>query len=196
MEYAMSTKSNKAISKVAVIGIDIGKNTFHVVGQDERESHRFISLDPNVRLTVLDDPAIWRDRIERLLPFVDLVKVSQEDILLLFPNSSPEVVARGWLKAGPSVVVVTNGAKSVHAFRPNSDIEAAPPVVDVVDTVGAGDAFQAVLLTCLMHPADGIVPVASISDAALRTALNQATQASAETCRRRGADIPMRATGH
>lgn len=134
--------------------------------------------------TLLDDPAIWRDRIERLLPFVDLVKVSQEDILLLFPNSSPEVVARGWLKAGPSVVVVTNGAKSVHAFRPNSDIEAAPPVVDVVDTVGAGEAFQAVLLTCLMHPADGIVPVASISDAALRTALNQATQASAETCRR------------
>jgi len=36
MEHAMSTKSNKAIAKVAVIGIDIGKNSFHVVGQDER----------------------------------------------------------------------------------------------------------------------------------------------------------------
>ena len=157
-----------------------------------RECHRFISLDPNVRLSVVADPTIWRNRIAALLPFVDLVKVSREDIAELFPDQTPDAVAHRWLDAGPSIVVVTDGAKSVRAYRPASMIEVPPSSVDVVDTVGAGDAFQAALLTCLMHERSDRMDAATITDAALRVALEQASEVAAETCRRRGADIPFR----
>lgn len=156
-----------------------------------RERHRFISLDPNVRPSVVADPVIWRERIAALLPFVDLVKVSREDLAVLNPDSGPEAVAHCWLGAGPSIVVVTDGASSVRAYRPDALIEVVPPSVDVVDTVGAGDAFQAALLTCLMHAASDRMNAATIPDAVLQAALRQASEVAAETCRRRGADIPV-----
>lgn len=161
-----------------------------------RERHRFISLDPNVRPTVVADPTIWRNRIAALLPFVDLVKVSEEDIEVLFPESSSEAVARNWLGAGPSIVVVTDGARSVRAYRPDTTLEVIPPAVKVVDTVGAGDAFQAALLTCLMRSQTHQLSPASISDAVLQTALEEASRVAAETCQRRGADIPVKAASH
>ena len=158
-----------------------------------RESHRFITLDPNVRPSVIADRIIWRNRIAAILPFVDLVKVSSEDIEVLFPGSSSEVIAHNWLDSGPSIVVVTNGAKSVRAYRCDAAIEVVPPDVEVIDTVGAGDAFQATLLACLMRSEKNLLNPASISDAVLRAALEEASQVAARTCQRRGADIPIKA---
>ena len=155
-----------------------------------REQHRFISLDPNVRPTIVSDPTIWRDRIADLLPFVDLVKVSEEDIEMLFPDASSETIARNWLKAGPSIVVVTDGAKSVRAYRPDVALHAIPPSVDVVDTVGAGDAFQAALLACLMRSESSVLSPTTVSDMTLQAAIEEAARVAAATCQRRGADIP------
>lgn len=159
----------------------------------KRERDRFISLDPNVRPSVIADPTIWRNRIASLLPFVNLLKVSKEDLDVLFPGSSPETVARDWLDAGPSIVVVTDGARSVQAYRTGAVLEVVPPTVNVIDTVGAGDAFQSTLLTFLMQSEQNLRHPASISDATLQAALEQAAQVAAATCQRRGADIPANA---
>lgn len=159
----------------------------------KRERNRFISLDPNVRPSVIADPTIWRNRIAALLPFIDLVKVSKEDLDVLFPGSSPEKVALDWLGAGPSIVVVTDGARSVQAYRPATVLEVVPRAVNVIDTVGAGDAFQSALLTFLMRSEQNLRHPSSISDATLQAALEQAAEVAAATCQRRGADIPANA---
>jgi fructokinase len=49
---------------------------------------RFISLDPNVRPTVEPDMAVWRARVDALMPHVDVVKISAEDIAILTPGRS------------------------------------------------------------------------------------------------------------
>jgi fructokinase len=65
--------------------------------------------------------------------------------------------------------------------------------IDVVDTVGAGDAFQAALLTWLAERGllkrDG---VASLGDESMEKLLTFATRAAALTCARRGAVLPRR----
>ena len=54
---------------------------------------RFISVDPNVRPTVEPDMDVWRERLAVLFPLADLVKISAEDLELLWPGRSSEALA-------------------------------------------------------------------------------------------------------
>jgi fructokinase len=72
-------------------------------------------------------------------------------------------------------------------------VVAAPVQVEVVDTVGAGDTFQAALLTWLAeHGRLSPAGVAALDAVALEAMLGFATRAAAITCSRRGADLPRR----
>lgn len=161
-------------------------------GLAESHANRFISLDPNVRPTVEPDMDIWRTRIAGLAPYADLIKISSEDLDILYPGRSHEEAARGWLVGGATLVVVTDGGRSAHAWTASGlTAAAAPPPVDVVDTVGAGDTFQAALLARLAT--DGRSPretVASLDRDSLHSILGYAARAAAITCSRRGADLP------
>lgn len=65
----------------------------------KRESgKRMISLDPNVRLNPQPDIQLWRNRVAELVKHADLIKVSDEDLHLLYPDQSPESVLQGWLQ--------------------------------------------------------------------------------------------------
>ena len=77
----------------------------------ERERNRFISLDPNVRPTVEPDMSVWESKITAILPLADLVKVSREDIEMLYPHADPMVIARRWLNEGPRLLIVSDGGK-------------------------------------------------------------------------------------
>ena len=69
-----------------------------------------------------------------------------------------------------------------------------PARVEVIDTVGAGDTFQAALLTWLAETGRlSAQAIATIDTAALADALGFAGRAAAITCGRRGADLPRRA---
>jgi len=156
----------------------------------EREGHRFISLDPNVRAAVIPSADLWRKRIDCLLPHVNLVKTSTEDLAILYPDAPIETVARGWLRAGPQWVVVTDGPDTVRAFRETDVLTVEPPSVHVVDTVGAGDAFQATMLARLGDYALSGDLLPGLSSAELRTILQSAAEAAAESCTRRGFNCP------
>ncbi|MEM9027740.1 MAG: carbohydrate kinase [Pseudomonadota bacterium] len=157
-----------------------------------RERDRFISLDPNVRPTVVADPAIWRQRIDALLPFADLVKTSAEDLSMLFPDTDTGSVAETYLIAGAKLVVITDGSNDVRAYRRSGKLTVTPPKLDVVDTVGAGDAFQASLLAQLMAHREPQHALTALSDDAMVDILAGAARVAAVTCTRRGADIPAR----
>jgi fructokinase len=160
----------------------------------EREHARsVIAYDPNVRLHVEPSLECWRAALAWMLPRTHLLKISDEDLRLLFPEADASALAADWLRAGVTLVVVTHGARGASAWTAayQAQIEAAP--VAVVDTVGAGDAFQAALLTALAER--GLLTVAglrSLAPDSIHEVLQFATQAAGITCSRHGADLPQR----
>ena len=153
-----------------------------------------ISYDPNIRLNVEPDLAPWLAMLDWMLPGIHVFKVSEEDLGLLYPGEALTSIAARFLAAGTTLVVITRGGDGSLGFTQSALVQAAPVVVDVVDTVGAGDTFQAALLTWLAEN-ELLTPagVASLDNTQLAAALNFATRAAAITCSRRGADLPRRA---
>jgi len=160
-----------------------------------RESERrLISFDPNIRLNVEPDLARWRERVEAIAALAHLIKVSDEDLALLYPGETPESIALRWLQGGCELVVLTRGREGAQLFSRRQGefyVEAKP--VNVRDTVGAGDTFQAALLSYLHeHKLDTAAALALIQRDQLQAMLAFAVQAAAITCSRRGPDLPYR----
>jgi len=153
----------------------------------------FVSLDPNVRPTIEPDMAIWRQRIDTIRPQTTLLKVSDEDIAMLYPNADPLDIVREWAKDGPALVVLTRGGDEVIAIRGDEPFNATPPKTNVIDTVGAGDTFMATLLAEMSKQPDPTAYIASLSKNDMERLLNRAATAAAITCSRRGADLPTAA---
>lgn len=160
----------------------------------EREHERcLIAYDPNVRLGVEPSLQRWREALFWMMPRTHLLKVSDEDLAVLFPGQSVDGLVRGWLALGPRLVVVTRGAAGAIAYSAAASVRVLPAAVNVVDTVGAGDTFQAALLTWLAeHGRLHVAGVTALDEDALRGLLGFAVQAAAITCSRRGADLPQR----
>ena len=147
----------------------------------ERE-RRLIAYDPNVRLNVEPDVTHWRALVEQMASIAHLVKVSDEDLGLLYPDQTPERVT------------ATSTAPCASAWTRAARAEVPTPQVKVIDTVGAGDTFQAALLTWLdEHEALTPEALAALDGEALGALLGFAAKAAAITCSRRGADMPRRA---
>jgi len=160
----------------------------------EREHARtLICYDPNIRLNVEPDLARWRDMLQWILPRTHLLKISEEDLSLLLPGVGLQQFADGALVQGVRLVVVTRGGDGALAWTGSESVSAPAVAVPVVDTVGAGDTFQAALLTWLAeHGCLSIEAIGSMAASQLREALQFAVSAAAITCSRRGADLPRR----
>ena len=160
----------------------------------EREHARtLIAYDPNVRLNVEPELERWQDMLQWMLPRACLLKISDEDLQLLLPGATPEEFARSALDRGVKLVVVTRGAEGAVAWTPQTRVSVPTVQVELVDTVGAGDTFQAALLTWLAeHGALSAPALQALSSAELELALRFAVRAAAITCSRRGADMPRR----
>lgn len=158
-------------------------------------SHTILSFDPNFR-PVLGDVAAVRERTERYAGLCHLMRVSSADLEQLYRGHTTSEVVKRWLRAGTRLVVVTDGARGVDAYFPGGQIFQPGPTVSVVDTVGAGDTFNAALLAEL-HRRDALrmeaFADAAADPATLRAALRYAYAASALNCTRAGADPPTHA---
>lgn len=158
------------------------------------QGRALVAYDPNVRLNVEPDLARWRETIDWMLPRTQLLKISDEDLERLYPGESPDALAARWRAAGVELVVLTRGGEGASGWNAAGRVDVPGRTVAVVDTVGAGDTFQAALLAGLaetgrLHPgAPGAMPAT-----ALRALLDFAATAAAVTCSRRGADLPRRA---
>jgi fructokinase len=154
--------------------------------RSERQ-HRIVTFDPNPRPTLAADPEDVRTRLYRWLALADVVKLSADDLAWVAPGESIVDTARLFQERGPELVVVTRGAGGAYALGPDGPVELPAEPVALVDTVGAGDAFMAGLLTCLRS-----VPPQSLTTADLTAALRFAQRVAALTCARVGADPPWR----
>ncbi len=150
-----------------------------------------VMLDPNCRPGAIASRQAYLGRLDRILRRVDLVKTSTEDLTYLFPGQGTEQAAAELLARGPACVVVTDGAAAVRAFSAGHEIRAEVPPVDVVDTVGAGDAFGGAFLAWWIG--NGFGRDALRDPDQVRRATRAASYASAVTCTRRGAEPPWAA---
>jgi fructokinase len=155
---------------------------------------RLLSLDPNVRPSLIPDRDRYRQRLEGWIALTDLVKVSRADLSWLYPGEPVTSITRRWLDLGPSLLVVTLGPDGCVAVTASQTVELTGRPVEVVDTVGAGDAFTAALLA-RAHETGSLRPdrLAALSPEALRDLLRHANGAAAFTCTRAGAEPPTRA---
>jgi fructokinase len=154
-----------------------------------------VSYDPNCRPLLMGNVDAARARIERLIAHADLVKASAEDLAWLYPGRAPADVAERWLGFGPALTAITLGADGVVAVGAGAGRVRRPGLpVEVVDTVGAGDAFTGAMLQGL-HDRDLLgaarrQTLRGLPAATLAEVLDRAVRAAALTCTRRGADPP------
>jgi fructokinase len=153
-----------------------------------------ISFDPNCRPNLVRNKARYAERMDRFAARATIVRMSDVDFEYLYGGGDYVRRAKSLLSEGASLVVVTRGAQGAQAWhREAGMIEVQAPAVEVVDTIGAGDSFQAALLFALR--AIGRIESKSLAQAnsdELRRALSFASICAAITCGRAGADPPRR----
>jgi fructokinase len=153
-----------------------------------------ITYDPNCRPSLIGDPARVRRRVEGLVTISDIVKVSLDDLAWLYPGRQHGEVAREWLGRGARLVVVTLGADGARGYTRHRATRVDATAVEVLDTVGAGDAFMAGLVSACAEAnllgAHRRAELAAVDDARLADILRFASRVAALTCARRGADPP------
>ncbi|WP_176084872.1 carbohydrate kinase [Martelella sp. HB161492] len=153
---------------------------------------RVISLDPNIRPGFITDKAAHEARIRRMAAKSDIVKFSDEDLDWFDLSGSMDDKARFWLEAGASLVIVTCGADGAIGYSAEHRVEVPSEKVEVVDTVGAGDTFDAGVLASLdLAGLLSVDKVASLSRAAIADALALGAKAAAVTVSRAGANPPF-----
>lgn len=158
----------------------------------EHES-RVMMLDPNIRPNSIPDKARHMRRIREMMAMADIVKLSDEDLNWFDEAGTHEDVVRNWLDRGPKLIVVTHGGEGAVGYSKEHKVTVVPRKVEVVDTVGAGDTFNAGILASLHE--QGLLTKAAIGDLsqdAIRNALELGAKAAAVTVTRAGANPPWR----
>jgi len=151
-----------------------------------------ISFDPNCRPVLVHNKKAYRARMDAFGENADIVRMSDVDFNYLYGDDAYTAQAERLLGGGASLFVVTRGGNGVQAWHRNAGmIEVEAPAVEVVDTIGAGDSFQAALLFALARlKRIERARLQSIGVDELRKALSFACQCAAVTCTRAGADPP------
>lgn len=152
---------------------------------------RVISVDPNIRASLIKSKTVHMARLNRLIAMADILKISDEDVHWMTGHKDLAKAAKVWLKKGPKIVAITKGGDGVEIYTKGFGFVQAAPKIVVADTVGAGDTFTAGFLATLLK--DGNLTkkaLANISEDDLRHASDFAARAAAVTCTRPGANPP------
>ncbi|MEO1746531.1 MAG: carbohydrate kinase [Pseudomonadota bacterium] len=149
----------------------------------------FITYDPNVRLVVVPEVDPWRETTDELLPIAGMVKASDEDLGIMYPDQPIEAFIEKALVAGADICIVTKGPDGALIGCADGRLVSVPgQKVDVIDTVGAGDTFMAASMHYLA--AQSACEKGLARDVDLIEMGSFAVKAAAITCSRRGANLP------
>jgi len=153
-----------------------------------------ISLDPNIRAIVEPDMDVWRNRVDKFVQLADIVKVSDEDLSLMYPNTNPETIIEKWLTKGLKMIVLTRGGEGSSLWSQQNKVDVVTPKITVIDTVGAGDTYQAAILDWIAEliAKSGDNWSKDLTEAKLSELGEYAAAAAAITCSRQGADLPSK----
>ena len=157
-----------------------------------RENNVKVSLDPNVRPSLIAEPDVYRQRIKNLMTEVDILKLSDEDLLWLFNDSADETNALAELEviARAEILIVTKGSQGSAIFHEKKWHEiTSHPVEKLSDSVGAGDTFMASVLAWVMKQ-EKLNELALLELNEKKELLNYAAKAAALNCEKQGCNPP------
>jgi 2-dehydro-3-deoxygluconokinase len=139
----------------------------HALAERVRERGGEVAFDPNYR------PACWpslsdaRDAVAVFAPLVSLALPTLQDEAALWGDASPEAAAARWQGWGAREVAVKLGAEGVYlAGQAGCARVPAAAGVDVLDSTGAGDAFNAGYLAMRLGGASAAEAARSAHDLA------------------------------
>jgi fructokinase len=170
---------------------DVGAAEALAMVEDARGSVT-ISFDPNCRPNLVNDKSRYVDQMDAFAAKADIVRMSDVDFEFLYGGGDHAPRATSLIAAGAGLVVITRGIKGAQAWHQQAGVvEVQAPTVKVVDTIGAGDSFQAALLFALRAIGRiGRASLARITPGELSRVLSFAADCAAFTCGRAGADPP------
>jgi fructokinase len=194
-EIPPSLFDDTAILHFGSISLLLGTTPTAVVSTVQRiKGSALLSLDPNVRVSLIRDEPAYRSLLDFMFTLTDVVKISAVDLAWLMPGLRLDEAAARLLALGPVLVVVTRGAEGVLAMRASERWDVPAFSVEVVDTVGAGDAFSSGMLAGFMqHGVTSRAALSRLSPDDLVSVLRLGAAVSALTCSRAGADPPTSA---
>lgn len=150
-----------------------------------------IMMDPNIRPNFITDENAYRARIKRMSGMSDILKFSDEDFEWLFPDQGLQEGVSALISAGTQIVLITRGSDNPLAFTATGQFEVPAVKVDVADTIGAGDTFNAGFLAALIKMDLGSrKALQTITASALQSALRLGAATAAVTVSRVGANPP------
>ena len=139
-----------------------------------REAGALISADPNLRPAVWRDPAAMLATGREAVAAADIVKISEEELAALSGTRGIRAGVAAIWHPGLKVMAVTRGAAGAILLTPDARVAIPGFAVDVLDTVGCGDAFTASLLAGLLA-----ADIASLDAATLTSIGRRASAAGA-----------------
>ena len=151
-------------------------------------SQTLVLLDPNCRPGAAASPLAHRERLRDVLRRADVVKASEDDLAYLEPGRNVRESAREVLAQGPKIVLVTQGGRGSTVFTDGLEAMIPPVPVNVVDTIGAGDAYGGAWLAAWVGDGLGRADLGDF-ESAVRAA-KFAAKVAAATCERAGAEPP------
>ena len=158
-----------------------------------RERHRTTMMDPNIRPSFVTNEPAYRARLDRMMAQADILKLSDDDLRWLNGEGDLAKQAQDLITKGSKLVLITQGAKGATAYTARHRVFVPATAAQVVDTVGAGDTFNAGVLASLSM--QGLLDqhaLQRISEPALTAALTYGIRAAAITVARAGANPPWK----
>ena len=150
-----------------------------------------VMMDPNVRPSFIADEAAFRARMSRMFALCDIIKLSDEDLAWFMPDKTTADAARELVSGGVKLLCITQGSEGITAYTPDHEVFVPAQKATVVDTVGAGDTFNAGLLASL-HQSDVLTKsqIAALDVETITNALAMGAKTAAITVSRAGANPP------
>ena len=177
---------------ISLVGDGCG-DTFEALMLREAPA-RVTMIDPNIRPSFIRDVVAYRARIDRMMEAADIIKLSDEDLHWFEGEGDLPDLARGLVAKGAKLVCITEGADGVTGYSAEHEVFVPSERADVVDTVGAGDTFNAGLLAGLDRAGNLTkAKIAGLTAEDIRSALHLGVRAAAVTVSRAGANPPTAA---
>lgn len=154
---------------------------------------RVIMMDPNIRTSFIADEQRYRARLDQMMAHCDILKASDEDLEWILPGPASLAQKADMMCAkGPKIVIVTRGGEGATAYLADGrHVDVPAQRVEVKDTVGAGDTFNAGVLASL-HAQECLKKGAinQIDPENMQKALAHGAKVAAITVSRHGANPP------
>jgi 5-dehydro-2-deoxygluconokinase len=123
----------------------------HFAAWEARNRAPLTVLDLDYRPMFWDSPAAATEQVQRALAHVTVAVGNREECEIAVGESNPRKAAEALLDLGVELAIVKQGPRGVLGKTKHSSVTVSPNEVDVVNGLGAGDAFGGSLCHGLLH---------------------------------------------